>query len=34
MNMQTNYDLTMASETVDVSDIKPLDTIPRSSIGL
>ena len=25
MNMQTSYDLAMASETVNVSDIKPLD---------
>ena len=34
MNMQTNYDLTMASATVDVSDIQPLDSILRSSVGL
>ncbi len=27
MNMQTSYDLAMASATVNVSDIKPLDTI-------
>ena len=29
MNMQTSYDLAMASATVDVSDIKPLDIISR-----
>ena len=29
MNMQTSYDLAMASATVNVSDIKPLDTIFR-----
>ena len=27
MNMQTSYDVAMASATVNVSDIKPLDTI-------
>ncbi len=27
MNMQTSYDLAVASATVNVSDIKPLDTI-------
>ncbi len=29
MNMQTSYDLAMASATVDVTDIKPLDIISR-----
>ena len=29
MNMQTSYDLAMASATVNVSDIKPLDIISR-----
>ena len=29
MNMQTSYDLAMASATVDVSGIKPLDIISR-----
>ena len=29
MNMQTSYDLAMASATVNVSDIKPLDVVSR-----
>ena len=29
MNMQTSYDLAMASATVNVSDLKPLDIISR-----